>query len=124
MENMQTNRAPDVWDLADVMTRVENDLHLLRELLLMFKVEFPHAMHSLESSVAGGDLKSTAALSHKLKGMLSNLGGARAAAAAAKLEALASSGEKSLLAEALSALKRESEILLPEIEAHLTEVPN
>jgi hypothetical protein len=54
--------------------------------------------------------------------MLSSLGGTRAAAAAAKLEVLATAGETASLQGALDALGHEAESLLPELNAYMAEV--
>lgn len=124
MKNLQADRSPAVWDFADVLNRVDNDQELLRDLLGIFQEEFPRAMSSLEASVAAGDRKNISALSHKLKGMLSNLGATRAAAAAAKLEVLASAGDQATLSEAFAAVERESASLFSEIQAYLAEVHN
>jgi two-component system, sensor histidine kinase and response regulator len=110
------------WNLAELLDRVDNDQELLRELLNIFKEDFPRTMRSLESAVAGADLKNTSRLSHTLKGMLSSLGGTRAAAAAAKLEGLATTGETASLKGALDALGHEAECLLPELNAYMAEV--
>lgn len=122
MKNSQEQRSSAVWDFADVMNRVDNDRELLRDLLVMFQREFPQTIRSLDASVGAADTKNAVALSHKLKGMLSNLGGTRAAAAAADLEALASSAQKRSLDEAFACLKHESAALLAEVETYLSEV--
>jgi HPt (histidine-containing phosphotransfer) domain-containing protein len=111
-----------VWNLAELLDRVDNDQELLRDLLNIFKEDFPRTMKSLESAVAAADLKNASRLSHTLKGMLSSLGGTRAAAAAAKLEVLATAGETASLQGALDALGHEAESLLPELNAYMAEV--
>jgi len=111
-----------VWNLAELLDRVDNDQELLRDLLNIFKEDFPRTMQSLESAVASADLKNASRLSHSLKGMLSSLGGTRAAAAAAKLEALSAAGETASLRGALDALAHEAESLVPELNAYMAEV--
>jgi len=111
-----------VWNLAELLERVDNDQELLRDLLNIFKDDFPLTMRSLELAIAAGDLKNSARLGHTLKGMLSSLGGVRTAAAAARLEVLASAGETASLKGALDALKCEAASLLPELEAYMAEV--
>jgi HPt (histidine-containing phosphotransfer) domain-containing protein len=110
------------WNHAELLERVDNDQDLLRELLIIFKEDFPRTMQSLESAVAGGDLKNTARLGHTLKGMLSSLGAARAAKAASKLEDMAFAGETVSLRGAFDALACQTASLLPEIDAYMTEV--
>jgi HPt (histidine-containing phosphotransfer) domain-containing protein len=84
-------------DLAELLSRLDNDRELLRELLVIFKEDFPRHHEALREAVARGDLKATKVVSHTLKGMLSNLAVTEAAAAAAKLEQLAGSGAKESL---------------------------
>jgi HPt (histidine-containing phosphotransfer) domain-containing protein len=111
-----------VWNLPELLHRVDNDQELLRDLLTIFKEDFPKTIQRLEAAVAAADLKNAAALSHTLKGMLSNLGGTRAAAAASALEQLANAGEKVALRQGFDALQQESARLLPELDAYMAEV--
>lgn len=122
MNKNEDSHSDPAWNLAELLERVDNDQELLRDLLIIFKEDFPLTMRSLESAVAAEDLKNSAMLSHTLKGMLSSLGGVRTAAAAAKLEVIASAGETASLKDALDALKREAARLLPELEAYMAEV--
>jgi len=122
MNKIEDSHSDPAWNQAELLERVDNDQELLRDLLNIFKEDFPLTMRSLESAVAAGDLKNSATLCHTLKGMLSNLGGARAAAAAARLEVVASAGETASLQVALDALKCEAARLLPELEAYMAEV--
>ncbi|MGC1413758.1 MAG: Hpt domain-containing protein [Candidatus Acidiferrum sp.] len=113
-----------VWNLGELLERVDNDQELVRELLTIFKEDFPRTLQSLETAVSAGDLKNSAVLSHTLKGMLASLGVIRAAAAAAKIEKMATaSADKESLREAFDALRSEAARLMPELEAYMTEVP-
>jgi len=111
-----------VWNLAELLERVDNDQELLRDLVNIFKEEFPRTMRLLESAIAVADLKNVARLSHTLKGMLSSLGGVRTAAAAAKIEVMASAGESASLKSVFDTLEREGASLLPELDAYMAEV--
>jgi HPt (histidine-containing phosphotransfer) domain-containing protein len=122
MNNQKETLAEPAWNHAELLERVDNDQELLRELLTIFKEDFPRTMRSLESAVAAADLKNIARLSHTLKGMLSSLGAARAAAAASRLEELASAGETAPLKGAFDALECQAASLLPELDAYMTEV--
>ena len=122
MNNQKQSPSQSVWNHAELLERVDNDQELLRDLLNIFKEDFPRTMQSLESAVAVPDLKSDARLSHTLKGMLSSLGGMRAAAAASRLEELASAGEAASLKDAFVALEREAASLLPEFNAYMADV--
>lgn len=111
-----------VWNLAELLERVDNDQELLRDLVNIFKEDFPRTMRLLESAIAVADLKNVARLSHTLKGMLSSLGGVRTAAAAAKIEVMASAGESASLKSVFDTLEREGASLLPELDAYMAEV--
>ena len=102
---------------AELLARVDNDAELLRELIAIFKVEFPRHLSELREAIGQGNLKNVRKSCHTMRGMLSNLGATRATAAAAQLE---QSGDSSDGAELKSALARfESEVmnLLPALEA-------
>jgi HPt (histidine-containing phosphotransfer) domain-containing protein len=122
MNKKEEGHSEPVWNLPELLERVDNDQVLLRELLDIFKEDFPQTLRSLKTAAAAADLKSSSRLSHTLKGMLSSLGATRAAAAASKLEALSSAGETTSLHAALNALEREAESLFPELDAYMTEV--
>jgi two-component system, sensor histidine kinase and response regulator len=122
MNNKEESLPDPAWNLPELLERVDNDQELLLDLLNIFKEDFPQTMRSLESAVALGDLKNAARLGHTLKGMLSSLGGVRTAAAAARLEVVASAGETASLKGALDALECEAARLLPELEAYMAEV--
>jgi HPt (histidine-containing phosphotransfer) domain-containing protein len=122
MNDQKPSPSRDVWNLAELLERVDNDQELLRDLLNIFKEDFPRTMLSLESAIASADLKAASRLSHTLKGMLSSLGGMRASAAASKLEQLASVEEAASLKDAFVALEREAASLLPEFDAYMAEV--
>jgi two-component system sensor histidine kinase/response regulator len=122
MIKKEEGHSEPVWNLAELLERVDNDQELLRELLNIFKEDFPQTIQSLQSAVNSEDLKNSSRLSHTLKGMLSSLGATPAAAAAAKLEALSSAGETASLKGAFNALEAEAHRLLPELEAYMAEV--
>ncbi|HKN77140.1 MAG TPA: Hpt domain-containing protein [Candidatus Acidoferrum sp.] len=122
MNKNEEDLSQPVWNVAELLERIDNDQVLLRELLNIFKEDFPQSFRSLQAAVTAEDLKSSSRLSHTLKGMLSSLGATRAASAAAKLEALSSAGETAPMGRALSALESEADSLLPELDAYMAEV--
>jgi HPt (histidine-containing phosphotransfer) domain-containing protein len=122
MNNKDEGLPEPVWNVAELLERVDNDQELLRELLTIFMEDFPQPFQSLKFAVMAGDLKGASRLSHTLKGMLSSLGATRAAAAASQLEALSAARETVTLREALSALESEADKLLPELDAYMPEV--
>jgi len=108
-------------NLSELLARVDNDRELLRELLSIFKREFPEHLRALQNAVAANDAVQAAGVSHTLKGMLANLAVTKAAASASRLEQLARAGEVSSLGDALAAFEKEVQGLLPEMESYLAE---
>ncbi len=108
-------------NLSELLARVDNDRELLRELLSIFKREFPEHLRALQNAVAANDAVQAAGVSHTLKGMLANLAVTKAAASASRLERLARAGEISSLGDALAAFEKEVQGLLPEMESYLAE---
>jgi two-component system sensor histidine kinase/response regulator len=108
-------------NLPELLARVDNDRELLRDLISIFKEEFPGYLKSLRDAVLRRDSIELVSISHTLKGMLSNLAVPKAAAAAARLEQLGRSGETVSLPDALAAFEREVHGLLPEMENYLVE---
>jgi protein-histidine pros-kinase len=106
-------------NLHELLARVDNDHELLRELIVLFKDEFPDQMSALQRAIAESDLKTTQRASHTLKGMYLTLAAARAVAAAARLEQLAHAKDAAALPNALKLLEDEMALLLPELEVHL-----
>ena len=122
MRNREPITSSPVWDRAGALSRVENDRELLLEILGMFKEDYPQTLATLKSAVNSANFKESCNLSHKLKGMLSNVGAMAAAAAASELESLASAKNASSLTDAYTALEHESNTLLHELDAYLAEV--
>src|SRR5437879_7639187 len=75
-----------IIDLAELLARVENDRGLMRELLLIFKDEFPGHLQALRDAVDSMDGDRVTAEAHTLKGMLYNVAASYGAAAAVWLE--------------------------------------
>jgi len=117
----KANRSSDAAsvNLSELLARVDNDRELLRELLSIFKNEFPDHLQALRNAVAANDADQAARVSHTLKGMLANLAVTKAAASASRLEQLARAGEISSLGGALAAFEKEVQGLLPEMESYV-----
>jgi HPt (histidine-containing phosphotransfer) domain-containing protein len=116
MQSNNPSREPLV-NVAELLARVDNDAELLRELIAIFKIEFPRHVCALREEVGQGKLKSVQKSGLTLKVMLSNLGTARASAAAARLERLEDSSDGAALKSALAFFESEVTDLLPELEA-------
>jgi HPt (histidine-containing phosphotransfer) domain-containing protein len=127
LENPAMNYSNDSASLPGVnfpelLARVENDRELLRDLLLIFKEDFPRHFQALQEAVSRGDSAQVSAVSHTLKGMLSNLSATRAAACAAALEHIGRAKDTPSFAKALVAFEHETLCLIPEMDTYLLEV--
>lgn len=110
-------------DFAELRARVENDRELMRELLLIFKKEFPRHHKALRDAAAASDAKLVASEAHTLKGMLSNLAAREVAGAAARLEQLGRNGETSGFGESLAGFDQLAKQLLVQVDSCVAEVP-
>lgn len=108
-------------NFAELIARLDNDRELLRDLLLIFKDDFPRHFQALQQAVSRSDATQVAAVSHTLKGMLANLAATRAAACAAELEQLARAKDTASFTRALVAFEHEALRLVPEMETYLVE---
>ena len=109
-------------DLAELLARVENDRKLMRDLLLIFKEEFPRHLQALRDAVASMNGERVAAEAHALKGMLSNLAAGPAVGAAARLEQLGRNREVSEFREACASFENISKELLLQLDTCMAEV--
>lgn len=110
--------AEPAFNLSELLTRVDNDREILRELIGMSKVEIPRYLGVLRQAVAQADVKNIEQLGHTLKGMLSNLAARRAAAAAGRLEQLGRSGDTTTLRNDVAIFESEVARLMTELEAY------
>jgi len=108
-------------DMAELLTRVDNDLELLRDLVAIFQEDFPRHLDTLRGAVAANDLREVKVASHTLKGMLANLAVSRAATAAARLEQVAGAGSTESVGSALAEFEREVDGLLVEMQVRAEE---
>jgi two-component system, sensor histidine kinase and response regulator len=111
-----------ILDLTELLERVENDRGLIRDLLLIFKEEFPSHLRALRDAVDSMDGKKVAIEAHTMKGMLSNLAASSAAGAAARLEQLGRNQEVSEFQAAYASFENLSKELLLELDSCMAEV--
>ena len=114
--------AKAMLDLTQLLERVENDRELIRDLLLIFKEEFPIHLRALRSAVDSMDGETVAAEAHTMKGMLSNLAANSAAGAAARLEQLGRNQEVSEFQAACASFENLSKELMLELDTRMAEV--
>jgi len=118
----EKNMSNPIIDFAELLARVENDRELMRDLLLIFKEEFPRHLQALRLAVDSSDAEKVAAEAHTLKGMLSNLAADPAAGAAARLEQLARSREASEFRGACDSFENMGKELLLQLDVCMAEV--
>ena len=111
-----------IINLTELLARVENDRELARELLSIFKDEFPGHLRALREAVDSMDGDRVTAEAHTLKGMLSNLAATSAADAAARLEQLGRNREVSKFQEACCSFEAVSKDLLQQLDVCIPEV--
>jgi|ERR671924_1914514 HPt (histidine-containing phosphotransfer) domain-containing protein len=114
--------AKNLIDLEELLERTENDRELMRDLLTIFKEEFPQRLQAVSEAVASLNATSVVLEAHALKGMLSNLAAIEAAEAVAELERLGRNNETSKLLESFSRFKVIAQELSQQIEACMAEV--
>lgn len=111
-----------VIDFEELLERTENDRELMRDLLTIFKEEFPQRLQALSEAVASLNATNVVLEAHALKGMLSNLAAIEAAAAVAELERYARNNETSRFLESFSHFEAIAKVLSRHVEACIAEV--
>jgi len=83
-------------DVPDLLERVDHDIDLLRDMLDLFRQEFPRLLMLVQAAVNRGDSTKIQESAHTLKGMLAGLSFTRASECALEIERLArqNSGEQ------------------------------
>ena len=109
-------------NFAELLARAENDRELMRELLSVFKEEFPQRYRALGKAVESRDAKQVVSEAHALKGMLFNLAAREAAEVAARLEHLGREGKSAEFQKSLAAFDNIAVELLRQLDAWLAEV--
>lgn len=122
MKDTERNSSNETFDYEELRVRVDNDRELLRDLLLIFKEEFPRNLHALREAVGAKDRNRIVTAAHTLKGMLLNLAANQAAATAAQLEQSGLQGEASEFAEGFALFERDVSKLLTQLDACMAEV--
>jgi two-component system, sensor histidine kinase and response regulator len=114
--------AEESFNYCELLDRVDNDRELFKELLEIFRQDFPRHLQELRAAVVAGDMPRVSNSAHALKGMFANLAAGRAAALAGNVESLATNSESAGLPQAVQALESEVASLLPLLHSCLLEV--
>jgi len=111
-------KAPaEVLDEALLMSRVDHDLQLLRDLVDLYLGDYPRLVDEIRAALQNKDGRALQRGAHSLKGCTSNLAAKLASEAALKLEGLAYAGDWAEAANALESLERELKRLQPALLA-------
>ena len=105
--------AKEVLDEALLMSRVDNDPQLLKDLVDLFLEECPHLLDEITVALGKRDAKAVERGAHSLKGSTSNLAARLAWEAALKLERLAQAADWEHAESGLKDLKCQLERLRP-----------
>lgn len=108
-----------ILNIPVLLAQVENDRELLRELLEIFKEEYPSLLQLLGEAVFREDMETVEKTGHTLKGMFATLSAGSAVSAASKLEHMGRNAEKSGLRDALTVLESQVSALLGELDSCL-----
>lgn len=114
--------AKKLIDFEELLERTENDRELMRDLLTIFKEEFPQRLQELSEAVACLNAANVVLEAHALKGMLSNLAAVEPAAAVAELERFGRNNETSRFLESFSHFEAIAKELSRQVEACMAEV--
>jgi two-component system, sensor histidine kinase and response regulator len=105
----------------ELLGRLDDDRELLREMVEIFRSDFPRYLEDLHAAAEAGKTEDVTRTAHALKGMLGNLAAKRAEAAAARLEQLGTGASKQEFDNALEQLEIETAGLMPELELVVAE---
>jgi signal transduction histidine kinase/CheY-like chemotaxis protein len=108
----------DVFDIAALRARVEDDLELLSEMIDLYLSSSPLLMSEIESAVALRDPDKIKRAAHTLKGVFKNMAAATCAEAASQLETVGKTGKVERADQCLATLKGEFQ----QLHTILTEV--
>jgi two-component system, sensor histidine kinase and response regulator len=109
-------------DMEELLARVENDRELMRDLLSIFKEEFPQRYQGLRDAIESLDARRVVLEAHTLKGMLSNLAAREAAEVAAHLESLARRGETAKFHESFAHFQKIANELSRQVDSCMIEI--
>jgi len=99
----------DVLNENEVLSRVDGDTQLLKEVSALFFDEYPKLLTEIREAISSRDAKTLKKGAHTLKGMLANLGATPAPRAAFRLEEIGQTGELSNAEQAYASLENEVE---------------
>ena len=124
-EKIQANdpdSAEEIWNLHELLERLDNDHSFLSELLTVFRQDSQDDLQDAKTKLAAGDLPGLERTAHTLKGMMRNLLMNRAALTASHLEIAARQEQAEEAAALLLRLEKDLRELLQEVNVQMAEV--
>jgi len=106
-----------ILDRDTLLSRVDNDTELLKEIAGLFLESCPKLMADIQNAVARRDMKLLEHAAHALKGSVSNFFAQEAVDAAMQLEGIGRSGDPEQAESALKELEERIERLKPALAA-------
>jgi signal transduction histidine kinase/CheY-like chemotaxis protein/HPt (histidine-containing phosphotransfer) domain-containing protein len=106
-----------ILDRETLLSRVDNDTELLKEIAGLFLESCPKLMADIQAAVSNRDMKGLERAAHTLKGSVSNFFAQEAVDAALQLESIARSGDTAQAEGALRELEEKIERLMPALAA-------
>jgi two-component system, sensor histidine kinase and response regulator len=112
----QVIKMADVLDKEEALSRVENDMDLLRDLIKDYHNDSPNLMQALKAAIAAKDVKQVKHNAHTIKGLVSIFCAKPAMEAALKLEMMGHDGNLDGAEPAYDVLKLEMARLGPVLD--------
>jgi len=97
----------DPIDRVRLLTQIEGDVDLLREITSLFFADYPRRLSELKDAVARGDSKAVSSAAHSIKGSVASFAAQPCYEAAQRLELMGSSGDLTGADGACAALEAE-----------------
>ncbi len=113
---------PLSFDRAEALERLGGDEELFAEVAGLFRTDGPKLLREIRSAVAVGDAACLKRSAHGLKGAAGYVGGIDAAAAARRLESLATEGDLGGASEAFDKLEAEVHRLVADLACAVPEL--
>jgi len=107
----------EVLDEALLMSRVDNDAQLLKDLVDLFLTECPRLLDEIRAGLDKKEAKTAERGAHSLRGAAANLAAKSTSEAALKVERLAAAGDLAQTESGLQELEYELERLKPALLA-------
>ena len=108
---------PAPINVAELLQRVGGDTELARDVIDLFRLDWPASLARVHAAVDSGDLEALQRAAHALKGAAGNLGAQPTMEAARVIEQLAQSRDLAAAAAAVAPLERAAAKLMTALEA-------